>query len=239
MASNISIKDIDKLLELFRQLDKFLNPKLPEKDKELWEESQDLAKKELAEQLKKRQSGFTVRPGWNVPIRKTSKTNQKEIQKQCEKRIQQIAEKKYYEKDLSYAEAVDEAESKTYDVLKSIDHLLLSVQGPLLQFPRVKSSLLALDWKKHIRDYYRFINKDSFPYQVRETIDVLEALQVQFERSQPEGVDSQKESYLTKYQKIRIFLKRMPRWIYILTIFFAALLTCVYLFWWLWATFFV
>jgi hypothetical protein len=238
----ISTKDIDELLELFRQLEELLNPELPEKNKGLWEESQALAKKELAEQLKERQSGFTVRSSQNVSLRKTSKANQKEIQQQCEKRIYQIAEKKYYEKDPIYARALEEAKTKALDVCKSIDHLLLAVREPLLQFPRVQSSLLAVDWKEHIRDYYSFINKDNFSYQVRETIDVLEALKVQFERKRSKENESQQDQKLAETEqkawssirkRIWASVKKIPRWIYYTLGALAALLTIFHYLGWI------
>lgn len=37
--------------------------------------------------------------------------------------------------------------------------------------------------------------------------------------------------------RIRTYVKRIPRWIYVLVLFLAALLTCIYLLWWLWTTF--
>jgi hypothetical protein len=37
--------------------------------------------------------------------------------------------------------------------------------------------------------------------------------------------------------RIWTLVKRIPRWIYVLVLFLAALLTCIYLSWWLWTTF--
>jgi hypothetical protein len=37
--------------------------------------------------------------------------------------------------------------------------------------------------------------------------------------------------------KIWACIKRVPRWIYVLVIFLAAFLTCIYFLWWLWTTF--
>jgi len=37
--------------------------------------------------------------------------------------------------------------------------------------------------------------------------------------------------------RIWTLVKRIPRWIYVLVIFLAALLTCIYLLWWLWTKF--
>ncbi|MGA2171553.1 MAG: hypothetical protein ABSG82_00890 [Sedimentisphaerales bacterium] len=34
-----------------------------------------------------------------------------------------------------------------------------------------------------------------------------------------------------------IWVKRIPRWIYVLVLFLASLLTCIYFLWWLWTTF--
>jgi hypothetical protein len=191
MTTGVTTEDINKLLGQFHQLEALLRPELPAKDNELWEQSLDQARQELDEHLKKWQCGFTLRPGGNNPARKPSKSKDKEIQQQYENRVTEIAEKKYYEKDPTYANAVDEAKRQTDEVLKSIDHLLLAVGEPLLQFPRVKNSLLAVDWKGHIRNYYPFLDKDNFSYQVRDTIDVLEALKSQFERQERKEVESQ------------------------------------------------
>lgn len=40
-----------------------------------------------------------------------------------------------------------------------------------------------------------------------------------------------------KCKKILSLVKAIPRWIYVLILFLAALLTCIYLSWWLWTTF--
>ena len=186
MANGLRIKDVNKLLGLFQQLEKLLNPKLPPKDNQLWEQSLQQAQGELVEQVKKRQNGLVFRPGWNIPPQKTGEMEHQKTQKRSgEERIHQIAEKKYCEKDPTYTKAIDRAKNKAFDVLKKIDHLLLAVRAPLLQFPRVQNSLLAVDWKEHIRDYYNFLDKNGFSYQLREAIDVLESLKLQIERQQP------------------------------------------------------
>ncbi len=185
MASELKITDINKLLGLFQRLEKLLDPELPPKNHQLWEQSLQQAEKELAEKLKKRQATFTNPPGRNFPPQKTSKVERQKSQKQLEERIRQIAEKKYCEKDPAYAKAVDQAKNEVFDTLKKIDHSLLAVRKPLSQFPRVQSSLLAVDWKEHIRGYYNFMDKNSFSYQLREAIDVLESLQLQLKRQQP------------------------------------------------------
>jgi len=189
MTSAITIEDINKLLGLFQELQALVKPDLPTKNNELWQQSLEEAERELAAKLKERQLRFTARPGCQIVPRKSSKAKKKEIHRQCEKRITEIAEKKYYEKDPAYAKVLDVIERKANDVLKNIDHLLLTIREPLLQFPRVENSLLAVDWKEHIRDYYRFLDKDNFSYQVQEAIDVLEALKLQFERQRSKEVE--------------------------------------------------
>lgn len=185
MANELRIKDINELSGLFQRLENLLNPELPPKDNQLWEQFLLQAQEELVEQLKKRQTMFTIPSGRNFPPQKTSKEEHQKSQKQFEERIRQIAEKKYCEKDLAYAKAVDQAKSEAFDTLKRIDHLLLVVRAPLLQFPRVQNSLLVVDWKEHIRNYYNFLDKNSFSYQLREAIDVLESLKLQIEHQQP------------------------------------------------------
>jgi len=191
MSIAITTKDINELLGLFQQLEPLLRPELPAKSNELWEKSLDQAKQELGQQLKQRQSGLTLSPTSNNAPRRTTITEEQEIQQQFKERILQIAEKKYCEKDPTYAKAVEQAKSKTADVLKSIDHLLLAIRQPLLQFPRVQNTLLTVDWKEDIRDYYPFLDKDNLSYQIREAIDVLEAFKLQLERQQTKEVESQ------------------------------------------------
>ena len=40
-----------------------------------------------------------------------------------------------------------------------------------------------------------------------------------------------------KWRMMWTCVKRIPRWIYVLVLFLAALLTCIYLLWWLWTKF--
>jgi hypothetical protein len=191
MTSPVTTEDINGLLGLFQQLEALVRPDLPAKNDQLWRQSLQQAEKELAEQLKERQSGFTLRPASNNAPRRRTMTEEQEIQQRFKDRMLQIAEKKYCENDPTYARAVEEAKTKAARVCKSIDHLLLAVREALLQFPRAQNSLLAVDWKKHIRDYYPFLDKDNFSYQVREAIDVLEALKLRFEREERKEVESQ------------------------------------------------
>jgi hypothetical protein len=185
MTNGIRIEDIEELLGLFHRLEELLTPNLPVKNTQLWEQALQQAKEELDEQLRKRQAGFTFEPGRNLPSRKASKAESQKAQKGYEERIRQIAEGNYCKKDPAYAKAVEQAKSEALDILKRIDHLLLAVRGPLLQFPRAKTSLLAADWKKDIRDCYGSWDKNSFSYKLREAIDVSESLKLQIERQQP------------------------------------------------------
>jgi hypothetical protein len=206
----MTIEDINELLGLFRRLEGLLDPKLPAKNTQLWEQALQQAKEELGKQLKKRQAGFTFRPGRNLPPGETSDTKLQKDQRQVEERLRRIAEKKYCGKDPTYAKAVEQAKSETFDVLKRIDHLLLAVRRPLLQFPRAKTSLLAVDWKENIRGYYDFLEKDNFSYQLKEAIDVLESLKLQFERQQslPEKpVEAGQNAASVKHWKIIAWAK--------------------------------
>jgi hypothetical protein len=49
--------------------------------------------------------------------------------------------------------------------------------------------------------------------------------------------ETERDTTPTKRWEIGAWLKKIPHWIYILVIFLAALLTCIYFLWWLWATF--
>lgn len=52
------------------------------------------------------------------------------------------------------------------------------------------------------------------------------------------GTETEQDTTPSKCQRIWTCVKRIPRWIYVLVLFLAALLTCLYLLWWLWTKFF-
>ncbi len=180
---NITAEDIDRLLELFQQLDDLLKPALPPKDDNLWCEAKKAAKEELIKKLKERGSTFSERPGPYVPPRKATKAEQRRAQERVEKRIVEIAEKKYCEQDHTYSEAVDEAKKTTADVLKEIDHLLACVGESIQQLPQAKDTWLVGNFKE-IRRLYDLIDKNNIKYNLQETIDVLQALRLKLERQQ-------------------------------------------------------
>lgn len=188
--NSVTTQDIEELLKLFRQLENLLNPALPTKDDSLWREAKKEAQEELSDQLRERSSTFSERPGLYVPPRKATKAEQKKVQEQIENRIAVIAEKKYCERDQAYSKAVDTAKRAVADVLKKIDHLLACTGGVLQRFRRTKDTWLVENFKE-IRKLYDWMDKDNIKYSVRETIDVLEALKLKYERQ--ERLDTQKE----------------------------------------------
>ncbi len=194
VANSITIEDVNKLLELFQQLEKMIEPSLPPRNDKLWREAKDEAQKELIDQLKERGSTFSERPGlWTSPKR-PNKIEQAKIQKQAEERILVIAEKKYCEKDSVYAEALDTAQKATAEVLKKIAHLLECVRNPLQQFSPAKSTWLVTDFRK-IRRYYENMPKDYIKHSIQEAIEALQGLKVMFERQ--EQLEAQKRDKVT------------------------------------------
>ena len=78
LQNNLAVRDIKQLLKLFRALRKTTLKKPFKKNRDLKEKAYKEAKEELNVELKKRQAGFTQRPGrTNIFPHKTSVTKQK------------------------------------------------------------------------------------------------------------------------------------------------------------------
>lgn len=50
-------------------------------------------------------------------------------------------------------------------------------------------------------------------------------------------IETEQKATPAKWRMMWTCVKRIPRWIYVLVLFLAALLTCIYLLWWLWTKF--
>jgi len=232
MTDKLRKKDIDEILRLFQQLEKLLNPDLLDKNKELWEQCQDEAKKNLVQELKKQESKLTSRTG-----RIASKSEQKKSQDNCEKIILQRAEKMYCEKDSTYFKVVDAARNSLEEIIKKIDHTLYAIREPLLIFDRAQGTLLQEDWQK-IRDFLQVIDitHPNFKFYIQESIDALEAIKCKIEYQQqvePTEKPAEIEQKVTLRRRIWISVKRIPHWIYVLIIFLAALLTIIHYMEWI------
>ncbi len=182
-TSNITTKDIDKLLELFRQLENLLNPELPQRDGQLWVKAMEQSRKELADKLKKRQSGFTLRPGRNNLKRKSIKAGHSKKEDQAERIIRQMAENKYRLWDSKYDQSLSQVEEKIVEVVKRIDHTLYSMKEPLLAFDRTQGTLLQANFR-NIRDDFTVNEIRQFQDMVKKSIDALEAIRLKVERQQ-------------------------------------------------------
>lgn len=199
----LTVKDVDTLLGLFRQLQDLLKPKLPPKNEKLWKQCQKEAKKEIVDQTKERESQITMRPGCpKVPPRKTSKAKQEKDQ-QYQKIILGIAEKKYRLMDSKYNQALLQVEEKRAGLVKEIDHTLYSIKEPLLKFDRAKGTLLEADWRQ-IRDNFSVNEIIQFQSQglFERAIDALEAIRAKIEHRQkvelpekPTEIDSQQGKF--------------------------------------------
>lgn len=181
IAGNLTLKDVDELLGLFRRLQDLANSKKPSKNKEIWKQCLKKAEEELFEQLKKRESQLTARPGRNVPRRRTSEEKQENLQKI----ILGIAEKKYRLMDSKYNQSLLQVEENGAELVKVIDHALYSIREPLLRFDRVRGTLLEANWRQ-IRDYFSVNEIMQFQAQglVERAIDALEAIRAKVERQQ-------------------------------------------------------
>ena len=173
-------KDIDELLELFRQLSKSIVSDPPERNKELWEQCLKQAKDELIKELKERESQLTVR---RAPLRKVSREKERQIQKAFEYNINKKAEKKYREVDTKYDQTLLQIERRRAELIKEIDHILYSLKEPLLKFERAQGTLLAADWRQ-LRDE---LSADDFMQLqaqglIEGAIDALEAINQKTER---------------------------------------------------------
>ncbi len=183
LTSNITTKDIDKLLELFRQLENLLNPELPPRDGQLWFKAMEQSRKELADKLKKRQSGITLRPGRNNLKRDSIKARHPKKEEQAERIICQMAEKKYRLWDSKYNQSLSQVEEKIVEVVKRIDHTLYSMKEPLLAFDRTQGTLLQANFR-NIRDDFTVNEIRQFQDMVKRSIDALEAIRLKVERQQ-------------------------------------------------------
>jgi len=184
-TSNITTEDIDKLLELFRQLENLLNPELPQRDGQLWVKAMEQSRKELADKLKKRQSEFTLRPGRNNLKRKSIKAGHSKKEEQAERIIRQMAENKYRLWDSKYDQSLSQVEEKIVEVVKRIDHTLYSMKEPLLAFDRTQGTLLQANFR-NIRDDFTVNEIRQFQDQdmVKKSIDALQAIRLKVERQQ-------------------------------------------------------
>lgn len=209
-SGDLTVKDVDKLLGLFRQLEDLLNPKLPPKNQKLWGQCLKEGQRKFDEQIKQRKAQFTARPGKSILPKKTSKIKQRQGQRLRQDRVLAIAEKSYCEKDSNYAEAINAAKKAVLEVVKEIDHTLYPVREPLLKFDRARGTLLEADFNQ-IRKLYKFVVKDSLQCQVGEVIDSLETIRGKIFRRQmlkkytphggPDGCVPQHEYKWQKVQK--------------------------------------
>ena len=181
--NRVTTQDIEELLKLFRQLENLLNPELPPRDGQLWFKAMEQSRKELADKLKKRQSGFTLRPSWNNLKRESTKARHPKKEEQAERIILQMAEKKYRLWDSKYDQSLSQVEEKIVQVVKRIDHTLYSIKEPLLAFDRTQGTLLQANFR-NIRDDFTVNEIRQFQDMVKKSIDALEAIRLKVERQQ-------------------------------------------------------
>jgi len=181
MVSKLTLKDVDALSKLFHSLQELSNFEKPTKNQALWKQCLKEAKEELVEQVKKRESQLTFRPGRNFPLRKTSEEKQKNLQKI----IIGKAEIGYRLKDSKYNQSLLQVEEEIAELVKAIDHTLYSIREPLLKFDRAHGTLLEANWRQ-IRDRFTIDEIMQFHTQglVERAIDALEAIKANVEHQQ-------------------------------------------------------
>ncbi len=90
------------------------------------------------------------------------------------------------------------------------------------------------------KDIGYVINKSRNPDDIHKLIQHLKKIQRRLEvklRQNQEQAEAEQNIAPVKWRMMWTCVKRIPRWIYVLVLFFAALLTCIYLLWWLWTKF--
>jgi hypothetical protein len=80
-----------------------------------------------------------------------------------------------------------------------------------------------------------YIGNSILKNKTEKLVDELQCIKATLEYQQ--GTKPAETGQNATLAKIWACIKRIPRWIYVLVIFLAALLTCIYFLWWLWATF--
>lgn len=95
-------------------------------------------------------------------------------------------------------------------------------------------------FRKEVWQYYRYCMSDLFfsttPQKIlSQLMCAFEYVQVDSATTNP--AETEQKVTPSKCRRIWTCVKRIPRWIYVLVIFLAALLTCIYFSWWLWTKF--
>jgi len=91
---------------------------------------------------------------------------------------------------------------------------------------------LMMDWHKETLNILRNLDSELTAIEGSERYKIEEQMLMQ-----EKPAERVQNATPTRRRETWPCVKRIPRWIYVLVIFFAALLTCIYLSWWLWITF--
>ncbi len=187
MESSINTKDVDKLLKLYRKLLKSISYE-PSRNKKLWEQCLEQAKKEYIDELKKHESQLS--PPRTFP-RKASKENETEFQKAFQHNTTKNAEKKYRQTDSEYDKAILKIEEKRAGLIKEIDKFQYAVKDQLIEFERSDGTLLTANWQKIMETLpHDEITQPNFQFYVQKSIDVLEAIKAKIERQEKTEIET-------------------------------------------------
>ena len=183
MESRINIKDINKLLKLCRQLVKSITSKPDEKNKELWEQCLEQAKKNYIDELKEHESHLSPP---RTPPQKATQQEEREFQKAFRYNTTRNAENIYRQKDKKYDKSILQITKKREELIKEIDHFQYSISDQLIEFDRAHGTLLVTDWQ-NIRDILPVIDitQPNFKFSIEKSIDALEAIKCKVKQKQP------------------------------------------------------
>jgi hypothetical protein len=112
-------------------------------------------------------------------------------------------------------------------------------ENPSLGIPNVPQSADAVSIMDCCTDAQIIIKTSALPKLMEQgtTIPLSKAMSKESMKADLASLKPAETEQLSKSRRIWICLTKIPRWIYVLVLFLAALLTCIYFLWWLWTTF--
>lgn len=183
-------------------------------------------------------------------IRLSEQISQQILDGSRQLRFYKAVERIYRMMDKTYADGLAKLEQDILPIVNRINQLDCTPSGELLD---KYDKLRGLKLKDRLERIVRAYSIDSIVESTLFAVDasgwfggerkeslvdsVVDTLQEVLQAATHE-TPTEPEQKASPLQRAWSSIKRIPRWIYVLIIFLAALLTCVYLVWWLWTTFF-
>lgn len=179
----LTVKEIDELLRLFREILKLRLSELPRKDETILAECERKANQKLSEESQRRAAQAIGRPGGSMGKAKTGRAREKDRQ-MVQRAVSIRAEQLYREKDKDYAKAVGSRDMKIEALMKKIDHKLYALEENLPEFLRIDCEVSIVSWRQ-LRDSLS-VGDMVAGFPVEEIIDALEAERAKVERQPAE-----------------------------------------------------